>query len=137
MAIPFKTLSQTEVVDVAGFPIVKRGCLTVAEEIAVRNLDAEMKKSGADLTQAQADIELKQRVATILIQSRLDKSWTLEKTRQPEWEVEIDGKVQTIEPDMVMLDALFEFYMSEQRRGKSLEELQGQAEASEGKQKKR
>lgn len=136
MAIPFKTLSEPEFVQVAGITIRKRGCLTIAEEMAVRNLDAEIKKQAGELTQAQADLDLKQRVATILIQSRIDKTWTLEKTLNPEWEVEIDGKKQLIEPDMIMLDALFEFYMLEQRRGKTLEELQESAEGSNGTPKK-
>lgn len=135
MAIPFKTLSEPEIVVVAGFSICKRGCLTIAEEMAARDLESQLKELSKGMSEAQADLDLKQRIATILIQSRLDKTWTLEKTKNTEWEVEIDGKIQLIEPDMIMLDELFEFYLLEQRRGKSLEELQGQI-VNNGSQKK-
>jgi hypothetical protein len=127
MSLPFKTLRIVETVEVAGFALPKRGCLTVSEEVAIRDLGANLEKICKGMNELQADIELKQQVVTILFQSRLDKSWTLEKTRAPEWEIELSGQRQLIEPDMLMLDALYEFFITEQRRGKPLE----RAEAAE------
>lgn len=132
MAISFTTLAEPDIEVVAGIPIAKRGCLTVAEEMAVRDLgaafDAEVKEK--QLNDLQADLELKQRVVTILIKSRLDKSWSLEKTKAPEWEIEIDNQKRFIEPDMNLLDALFAFCMHEQRRGKSIDELETSTESN-------
>lgn len=133
MAIPFKTLKPTEVVEVAGIPIAKRGCLTISEEMAIRDLDVLLRTELNELSAAQQDLELKQRAVTILIQSRLDKEWTLEKTKSPDWEG-VDG---TITPDMEMLDELFNFFMSEQRRWKTTEEIEAVAEENQGKPGKR
>jgi hypothetical protein len=124
MPLPFQTLQTPETAVVSGILVRKRGCLTVAEEQALRDLGATLEKGLEGLTTYQADLALKQRVVSILIQSRLDRSWTLEKTQAPEWEITIDGNAQVIEPDMVILDGLYEFFMTEQSRGKSPEELQ-------------
>ena len=124
MAISFQTLKQPEIVDVAGIPMRKRGCLTVAEEVAVRDLGAVLEDDLKGLTPLQADIKLKQLIATILIQSRLDRTWTLEKTKAPEWMTEINGEIQAIEPDMVMLDELYTFFMNEQRRWQKVEKVE-------------
>jgi hypothetical protein len=122
MALPYSTLTPTEEVIVAGLPLKKRGCLTVAEMQAAANLDAGTKEELKELTPLQADIFLKQQVVTILIKSRLDRSWTYEQTCADEWDVVIDGKVQQIEPDMVMINDLFDFFMNEQRRWATQEE---------------
>jgi hypothetical protein len=125
MAITFTTLSPIETVDIAGFQIRKRNCLTVNEEIAIRDLGAVVDKELKELTVLQADLELKQRVITILFQSRLEKTWTLEQTKAAEWTFQSsDGTNLTIEPDMIMLDALYEFFMLEQRRGRPIEEVE-------------
>lgn len=129
MPIPFKTLKPAESVEVAGISMQKRGCLTVAEEIAVRELESLLSNDFQAVSAALQDIDLKQRIVTILIQSRIDKEWTLEKTKAPEWDG-VDGKVT---PDMVMLDELFNFFMAEQRRWKSSEEVEEAVEESQGK----
>lgn len=116
MPLPFKSLKPLESVVVAGIPIVKRGCLTVAELQAIADLSLEQEELLKDKTALQSDLILKQRIATILLQSRIDKSWTLEQTCAPFWEVVVDGNVEKIEPDGEMLDELFDFFMNEQRR---------------------
>ncbi len=116
MALPYSTLKQPEEVIVAGLPIRKRGCLTVAEMQAASDLDAATKEELKEMTPLRADIFLKQQIATILIQSRLDRSWTFEQTCATEWDVVVDGKIQKVEPDTIMLDDLFTFFMNEQRR---------------------
>jgi hypothetical protein len=121
MPLPFRNLTPPEIVDVAGFQVPKKGCLTVAEEAAIRDLHGVIEKEFEGLTQLQADIKLKQRVVTILFQSRLDSSWTLEKTCSDRWEVEAGGDRVLIEPDMQMLDALYEFTLNEQKRWGALQ----------------
>lgn len=116
MALPYSTLRTSEEVIVAGLPIKKLGCLTVAEMQAAADFDAEREEKIKGLTLFQSDIFLKQQVVTILIKSRLDRSWSFEQTCAAEWDVVIDGKLQKIEPDMEMLDELFTFFMNEQRR---------------------
>ena len=81
----------------------------------------------------QSDLALKQRVVTILFQSRLDREWTLEKTQASVWPVVVDGETVEIEPDMEMLDALFEFFMAEQKRHKSNEELESESQPAKKK----
>lgn len=136
MAIPFNTLSKPETVNVAGISVPKRGCLTVAEEIATRDLGATIEQETEGMTELQKDLRLKLKIVTILFQSRFDKEWTLEKTQAPRWEVVIDGQNQLIEPDMVILDELFTFFINEQRRWKTVAELEAIAKGSEGKPKK-
>lgn len=121
--LTFKTLDKPETQTISGIDIPKRGCLTVAEELAIRNLGATINKQVEGMTQAQADLELKQQVVSILIRSRLDPNWDIEQTKAPKWVVAVNGETQTIEPDMVLLDGLYEFFMGEQRRWVSLEEL--------------
>ena len=133
MALPFETYIQPESELIAGILIPKRGCLTVAEEIAMRDMAATLTEKTKDMTELQADIFLKQQVVTILLK-RIDKTWTIEKTQASEWEVTIDGEVQSIEPDMEMLDGLFMFAIGEQRRWKT-DEPQAEEPAGNGKKK--
>ena len=133
MPLPYKTLKPVETVEVGGFTIRKRGSLTVAEEHAMRNLGAEIETELKDLTPMQSDLALKQRVVTILIQSRLDREWSLEKTQASVWPVDMDGETAEIEPDMEMLDALFDFFMAEQRRHKTIEDLEAEPQSAKKK----
>ncbi|HEY9697009.1 MAG TPA: hypothetical protein V6D10_07085 [Trichocoleus sp.] len=133
MALPFKTYTQPESELIAGILIPKRGCLTVSEEIAMRDMSATLDEKTKDMTELQADIYLKQRIVTILLK-RIDKTWTIEKTEASEWEVTIDGEAQTIEPDMEMLDGLFMFAIGEQRRWRT-DEPQTSEAAGNGKKK--
>lgn len=126
MAIPFSTLKPVEEVVIGGIPMKKRGCLTVAEMQAAADIEAQTKEQLPNLSPAQADVMLKQHIATILIRSRVDRNWTLEQTQQPDWDVVIDGKVTTIEPDMDMLDELFTFFLNEQRRWKTETETEAE-----------
>lgn len=114
--LPYQTLKPTEEAVIAGIPMAKRGCLTVAEMQAAADLGAELEETMKGLTLAQQDLLMKQHVITILLRSRVDRGWTLEQTKAPEWQAVIDGKAQTIEPDMLMLDELFQFFIGEQRQ---------------------
>lgn len=126
--LPYKTLRPAEEVVIAGFPMIKRGCLTIAEMQAAADLGAAFDQKTEGMTALQSDLFMRQHIATIMIRSRVDRGWTLEQTQADLWHVMIDGKQQAIEPDVIMLDELFEFYLGEQRRWK---EPQPEAEASE------
>lgn len=121
---PFKTLREPEIIDVCGLRLPKRGCLTVAEEEAIRNFGATIPQELENLTQPQADLAIKKGVVAILLKSRVDRTWTAEKTNAETWEFQIGGQGYQIEPDMILLDALYEFFMNEQRRWKSDAELE-------------
>lgn len=127
MALPYTTFRQPEEAVIAGLPIKKLGCLTIAEMQAAADLDAQTKEQLKEMTPPQADIFLKRHVVTILIKSRLDRSWTLEQTCSPEWDVVVEGKLQKIEPDMILLEELFTFFMNEQRRWATQEEKNEEA----------
>ena len=116
MPLPYTTLKPAEEIIIAGLPLPKKGCLTVAEMQAAADIDAESRDKLQSMTPAQFDIYLKQQVVTVLIRSRLDRNWTLEQTCAAEWDVIADGKIAKIEPDMVLLTELFDFFMNEQRR---------------------
>lgn len=122
MALPYTTLRPTEEVIIAGLPIKKLGCVTVAEMQAAADIDANNREKLQEMTPIQADIYIKQLVSTVLIRSRLDRNWTMEQTQADEWDVIIDGKLTKIEPDMVLLSELYEFFLNEQRRWASDEE---------------
>ena len=133
MPLPYKTLKPVETVEVGGFTIRKRGSLTVAEEHAMRGLEQLIESNPENLTPLQSDLVLKQHVITILIQSRLDRDWDLAKTQASVWPVEMDGETVEIEPDMEMLDDLFNFFMAEQRRHKSIEDLEAEPQSAKKK----
>lgn len=129
MPLPFKTLAEPELVTIGGLQIKKLGCLTVAEEIAIRDLSARLQSDEMkSLTELQTDLVLKLEVATILLRSRIDRAWTIDKTKGDEWEVEIGGKIRQIEPTIEMIEALFNFGVNEQRRWKNMDEVEAEPE---------
>lgn len=121
MALPFTTLKPVEEVIIGGIPMAKRGCLTMSELQAVAELGATQEDLLRGKNALQTDLILKQHVITILLKSRVDRSWSLERTQAAEWDVVMDGRVQQIEPDALMLDELFTFFMGEQRQWKEPE----------------
>lgn len=119
MALPYKTLRQPETMEVAGFTLPKYGCLTIAEAQAVADLDAASKAKIEEMTPLQADLYLKQGIITILFRSRLDQDWTMAHTQAERWTVLVGGESVEIQPDMAMLDELFDFFIKEQTRWKT------------------
>lgn len=130
MPIPFKAKLEPEIVDVAGFQLPKYGSLTVYEQAFIFDLDIRREELLDGLTNGQADIALKEELATLMLQ-RVEPSWTIEQTKAYQWEVGTPDKPFKITPTVEMLDALFDFCMNEQRRWR---EPQPQEQPTEKKQ---
>lgn len=124
LKLPFKTLPKqsAETVDVGDeicgvLPVPKHGCLTVNEELAIAEYFASV---SPEVSMASVKVE----VASILLQSRFNKEWTIADTK-------------TL-PAFELIEKLYEFTLGERRRWKEEQEAQPVAasEPTEGNAKK-